>query len=153
MSVLVREAEETDFGFILDALEDQSRIYSESLKLTYQLFEDELHVEALLYSLKDNGILLVAENGGQLVGFIAGWISPHPYNPRIRVATHASWWVLPEKRKGRSGAALLNAFAISAKAKCCDQVIVSLAVETPIRESSMKRMGYTPADKSYVMEV
>jgi hypothetical protein len=153
MSVRVEFATLKDFPWILEQLEIQDEWYCDSHGSKRRFFVDKEHMSWTLNSLLESGILLIARVGDERVGYIAGWVSPHPYNPEIKVATHASWWVSQDRRHTKAAIQLLLVFKSTAQALGCDKIIISLAPETPIREESMMRWGFIPSDRCYVMEV
>lgn len=64
-------------------------------------------VETLL-SMPEEGCLFIAEQE-RPVGFFLGLMGHFPFSPK-KVATHCLWYVLPEYRASRAGAALMKAF-------------------------------------------
>lgn len=55
----------------------------------------------------DLSVILVSEEGDELTGLLASFISPH-FGSNTLIATELYWWVEPAYRKTRAGLALLN---------------------------------------------
>ncbi len=60
------------------------------------------------------GIVVVAENEGIVIGFLAGLVSELPF-AMIRVASELAWWVDPKYRKSKDSLLLLQAYMYWAK--------------------------------------
>jgi hypothetical protein len=153
MSIRVQHATLQDFPWILEQLEDLDEWYFGSRDVKKRFFVDKEHISWSLSSMLEDGIILLAWRGEQRIGYIAGWVTSHPYNPDIKLATHASWFVDEEHRNTKAAIQLMMVFKSTAQALGCDWVVMSLAPETPIREESMKRWGFVPKDRSYLLEI
>jgi GNAT superfamily N-acetyltransferase len=62
----------------------------------------------LILFVMTNGIILLAESDGEVVGMLAVAALEHPIDGR-RFGDEIAWWVEPEHRKGRAGYRLLCA--------------------------------------------
>jgi len=75
---------------------------------------------------------LVAEDGGELVGLVAGSGQPgHPILDHAPTATISDLWVEPAHRGRGHGRALVRAFREAARTAGCTRLVVS----TPARDS------------------
>jgi GNAT superfamily N-acetyltransferase len=47
---------------------------------------------------------------GRRRGFLLAWLTPHPFNPKLKSATEGLWYVIPHARTGRCGYLLVKAY-------------------------------------------
>lgn len=146
--VTVRHAEERD----IDWLVGQLRNFSLAAETKRQLFEDEAYARTSLSGMVRDHLVLVAEEPGRRMGFIAGLAAPHPYNPRIMVLSEAFWWVDPAARGTRAGAMLLSQYVAWGR-EHCDWITMTLERSSPVRDESLTRRGFVPQERSFLMEV
>ena len=121
------------------------------------LMEDTAYARLALKQMIEEHVCLIAfaENPAiydQPVGFISGWRTPHPFNPRISVLTECFWWVAKAHRGGRAGLMLLDAFE-SIGRKYCDWVVMTLEHHSPVSEKHLFKRGFVAREKSYLVEV
>jgi N-acetylglutamate synthase-like GNAT family acetyltransferase len=104
----IRRAEEHDLAWIDGQLD---RLQAETMRdLKHSLIPKRENVRrVLLESLMDKHVLLVAQLGMELVGFVAVSVGPHVLNPDLITANEHLWWVIPEMRTTSAGARLLDA--------------------------------------------
>ena len=81
------------------------------------LFFDLKHTKDFAVGLIEspNGCLILAENDGVLVGFVAGVIAPWMMDRSQFIAQEQAWWINPEHRNGKYAIGLLRAFESWAK--------------------------------------
>lgn len=118
-----------------------------------RLFGDEAHAEALLGQLIETQFVAVATRGDDRLGLIAGVMSPHPFNPDIKMATELWWWVTPDARGSSAGARLLDAFDLWANDSGADLVSFTLEAESPVNPRALERRGYRLMEYQFVREV
>lgn len=116
------------------------------------LFESADVARAGLICMMAHHLVLVAERDGALVGFIAGMVTPHPYNAKIRVLSETFWWVTPAARGTRAGAVLLVAFVTWGKANV-DWITLALETSSPINEDALTKRGFRLFERNYLLEV
>jgi ribosomal protein S18 acetylase RimI-like enzyme len=100
-----------------------------------------------------DGTILVAERGGEFVGFVAGWVRQDNHIPE-----HAEWnrygyvsdiCVMPEHRGRRIAARLLDAIEERlAAAGVTRMLLFAIAGNTPAR-TVYEREGFVPYEVSY----
>jgi len=97
------------------------------------------------------GILIGAEQGGEIIGTIGGVMTPDP-NDGALVAQEMFWFVAKEYRKGSTGKRLIEAFEQTAKDKGARQVMmVRLANDLGEKIDTFYRMsGYEPKEVHYM---
>jgi GNAT superfamily N-acetyltransferase len=97
-----------------------------------------------------DGVLLVAELEGQLIGMTSGIAYPHYFNQAKKAAQELFWWVLPEKRGGTAGVRLLTALEHWAKdVGASTLTMICLPIDSPA-ESIYARTGYRPIERSFM---
>lgn len=97
-------------------------------------------------------VVFVAEAASELIGFIAGLVTGHPYDPQIKVLTESFFWVdVVYRRKSPASAHLLNVFSAWGH-RNCDLVFMGLPPHTDISDRSMLKRGYRLAERYFVLE-
>lgn len=113
---------------------------------------DETHATHVLELLITEHVFLIADKGGWRVGFIAGTLMPHFFNPALRELREVFWWVDPAHRGSRAGLVLLDAFTAHGRAHA-DVVWMSLEHHSPVNDGSLTKRGFVPRESSYLLEV
>jgi hypothetical protein len=125
----------------------QLRVFDEFAGL--DLMPDDETATGILLSLLAFHPFFVAEQSGERIGFIAGALHPHPYNPRVIQLTETFWWVDERYRGGRAGLALLDAFDAFGDAHA-HQMVMTREVNSPINDRVLVRRGYRLHEMSYL---
>jgi hypothetical protein len=153
--VVVRQARQDDVPWLLSQL----RVFDQFFDTKRRLFPDEATATTVLLSLLAFHPFFVADTGFrpepervERIGFIAGAIGPHPYNPALRVLSELFWWVDERYRGGRAGLALLDAFQAYGE-RNADWVIMTLEAKSPVNERSLTKRGFHLHERSYLWEV
>ena len=147
MKVYVRPGNSGDMPWILEQLKEFSVFFGTKISLY-----DEPSAISGLTKLMDNGLVLIAEQGDQHLGFIVGAITPHLFNPNILVLTEFLWWVEPAYRKGRAGYLLLKEF-IQWGEKNADWIVFTIEEKSPLNEETILKQGFERMERSYLKEV
>ncbi len=149
MGIAVRKAATEDIEWCLGQLREFSAVYGTK----QPLFPEDLdHARTCLSHFMSQHLVLVAERDGHPVGFIAGFVTPHPFNPNIRTVTEQFWWVTPEARGSSAGLRLLDAFIREAEA-LADWVTISIEHGSPLNSRILEKRGFRPIDTQYLREV
>lgn len=168
MAITVRPATENDVTWIIHQLRDFSQFYGTNK----QLFTSAEQIRAPFTNLIEKHIVLIAEDvqdvgadvlsaqaetvspGRALMrlGFMAGTLAPHPFNPDIRVLTEIFWWTSNDKRNSRAGAKLLNTFIEIGK-KTADWVALGISGPSRVNEKHLLKRGFHLQERIYLMEV
>lgn len=148
-TITVREVRASD----TDWLVLQLRAFSRFFGTEKQLFTTADDVRERLPGLLAMGPCYIATNVDQLpIGFIAGLLAPHPYNPSIRVLSESFWWVDPGWRQTRAGLLLLNAFMAYGDANA-DWIHFTLEAKSPVNERCLLKRGFVLFERAYLREV
>lgn len=107
-------------------------------------------VHDLASNLAENHVMLVAEDGGKLVGMVGLFVAPFLFNGDITAAYEVVWWVDPQAQGQGAGKALLGAIEPACAARGCRTVqMVHLASSPPQAAAIYERMGYRHTESSY----
>jgi hypothetical protein len=146
--IVIRRAGPEDVGWILGEL---SR-FSQFVGTHRPLFEDAKHAQGLVEQVIAKHLFLVAERNQDKLGFIAGVVLPHPFNPSIRTLSEQWWWVCEEHRRSRAGLLLLDAFVEWGEANV-DWISFSVEAKSPVRDETLTRRGFRLQEKTFLREV
>lgn len=99
----------------------------------------------------DAGILLVAEEDGEIVGMAGGLVSPLYFNLSHMTGQELFWWVKPGAR-GSIGIRLIDALEKAAKDKGCSSwAMIALDKVEPERTANLyARRGYRPSERTFI---
>lgn len=147
--MLVRRATTADIDWLLGELNEFADFLDTSKKL---YADDEAYGRNLLTNFIEKHFVLVAERDGARVGFIAGYVMPHMFNPKLRVLAEIWWWVNPAHRKTRAALMLLNEYTKWGKENC-DLVTMAVETITPVNERCLTKRGYRLHERSYLLEI
>lgn len=146
MKIRIRVAVPQDLDWIHSAIREMAT-EQEYFRPLYDEVESRKCVEGLILE----GISIVAEDEKKgPLGFILGTITPHLYNPKLKLLSHLQWWVHPAHRKGIVTHMLFTTF-VDIGYKHADVVTLSLRDDVPIKEESLKRYGFMRHDKCYFL--
>jgi hypothetical protein len=148
MTISIRRAIPLDIDWLLQEL----RAFADFAQTKFDLMGDADHAkDAMLAVIKDHLVFIAecAERGP--VGFIAGWISGHPFNPKLRTLSEMFWWVREAFRSSRAGLLLLNAFTEWGLANC-QWITMALEAHSPVNPKSLEKRGYRLFETSYLLE-
>lgn len=146
----VREAMLGDIDELCTHLEHFSDCYSTKLPP----YKDKQTSEKILKNMIENHVFYVAvtDNYEKIVGFIAGFVCDHIYNPDIKTLAEAFWYVEPEARKSGIGMQLLETYESWGKNNV-DWVLMTIEEDTPIDERVFLSRGFKRKEVSYILEV
>lgn len=151
MSFAVRPANSSDIDWLLGQLASFSEMFGTRLSL---FGGSEEYKRATLGTLVAEHVVLVVEQADseQPVGLMVGTLTPHFFNPKIRVLQELFWWVEPAFRTGRAGALLLKEFLRIGR-EASDWIIMSLLAASPVKRETLEGLGFIFREQSFVMEV
>ena len=145
----VRRATESDLDYIVG----QFPAFAKHYGTNKSLHGNHTHArDAMLKTIQEHLVLVAESDQDGVRGFIAGFVSAHPYNPDIRVLTELFWWVEPAFRRTRAAVLLMNEFVAWGKSNC-DWVTFGIMETTPVKESAILKRGFIPYERNYIMEV
>ena len=153
MSITVRPATPADVPWILAELRAFDRFFGAVHSLVPA---DPAYATTQLHGLIRDHLFLVAvrnaEDEATPVGFIAGLLGPHFFNPGLQVLTELFWWVPVAERGSRAGAHLLSAYLAYGRAHA-DWVHMTLEEHSPVNPETLERRGFRRTERHYLLEV
>jgi len=98
-----------------------------------------------------DGVFLVAERGGAIVGMVGLLVTPFAFAPVHRTAHEVMWWVEPDAQGAGAGRALLEA-AIEACRNGGIRAIqmLHLATSPPHAAEAYRAAGFVHSESSYM---
>lgn len=104
--------------------------------------------------LMEQGVMLVAEQGDQVVGMVGLFLEPFTFNVAITVATELVWWVEPEARETGAGMALLAGIEPACRQKGADLIrMMALAKFSEHAAALYARRGYVHTESAFTKEI
>lgn len=111
---------------------------------------DEETVATLVLLLIESGVMLVAEDGGELVGMAGLYVGPFMFNKHKLGAYEVVWWVSPDSRGSGAGKALMAAIDEACRAKGCAIVQMVALASSPAHVGAVyESLGYAHSETSY----
>lgn len=146
----VRDATEADVDAIVSM---SSKFYATTNYRSYVNMDEET-VANLVRMLIGTSIMLVAEDGGEIVGMAGMVIAPFLFNAGIKGAHEVVWWVSPDTRGSGAGKGLLAAVEQRAKDRGCRIIqMMTLSTSPPQAGAMYERIGYAHSETCYTKEV
>lgn len=99
-----------------------------------------------------NYFFKVADDDGEVVGFLVGTISTNLFSPDV-VGSELGWFILPEFRDGRTGLKMQRMFEDWCKEK--NAKLIAMADIDPLQslDKFYTRKGFILMEKTYVKEL
>lgn len=106
----------------------------------------------LLNKVINDGTGLICYKGFERVGLVCGIKTPHFLNPSHVTLTELIWYITPKHRRSRATILLLNGFKELVR-EHADEGIFTLLMDTPISNTSMDKIGFTPLERNFSFKV
>ena len=118
-------------------------------------FDDESFHRTIAHLIEGDGVCLVAEIDGQVVGAAGALAYPFYFNVAHKTGQEIFWWIDPEWRNGKIGMQLFVALETWAKDAGCKtfSMIALDQVEADKVGKMYKRCGYRATEHSYIKEL
>ena len=145
--MIIRDVEARDIPYVVKYAQDFMEYYP--VPLDYNI--DDLM--QTLIQVAENGIFLVAEKDGIIVGGLGAIVAPHYYAPMHLIASELFLWVDEGHRNSTIGPRLLKSFEEVAEEVGCKYISMTSTVRTPNFKDYLERKGYREAETSYLREV
>lgn len=98
----------------------------------------------------DPGVMLVAEDAGELIGMACLFADRATFNPAVRVNSELVFWIEPEHRGGMAAVRLLKAAENEAREKGVQVNRMALMSSSPAQAAKLyERMGYSLTECYY----
>ncbi len=144
---LYRLADRSDASAIFKMCRD----FHQETQFNNIVFDDVVFAGHLSWLYDDESCFLsVAERGGEVVGFMSGWVY-QLYFSKTLSAQNNLWYVLPEHRGGMIGVRLLKMFESWASAKGAKILVggTSSGISMPRSNKLIEKFGYEPVGSEY----
>lgn len=141
----IRRAEASDIAWILSQLKEFSRF----IETRYQLYGSDEYSRKGIELLINEHVFFVAEKNSLPIGFIAGYFTPHLFNPEIKILNELFWWT--QKGHHRAAFLLLQEYLRFGKSNA-QWITLSLNRFTPINEKSILKRGFHEHERTYLLE-
>lgn len=149
MNLTVRPASTDDIDWLLVQLQAFAAFYGTKR----DLFPTEAFAREACVRMVTMHLVLVADHPAVgPVGFISGYVVPHPYNPAIRMLSESFWWVEEEHRGSRAGMLLLNAFLDWGR-EHADWITFGLEANSPVGDEVLLKRGFRLQERNFLLEV
>lgn len=148
----IRPANSDDLNWLVGELREFDRFYQTKKRL----FGNEQIVREKMLEIIEGHVCFMAEkrtdgNPSEPIGFIAGILRPHFYNPDLRVLSQLFWWVVPGERKTLAASMLMDEF-VKVGREHADWITFNMSRWTPVKKESFLRRGFNVSDQVYLME-
>ena len=147
---MIRQAREDD---LLRIVEMSAQFYPHTYYIKISPFDTE-SVSILASSLIDNGVMLVAEVEGKVVGMVGLVPAPFIFNPSIVGVYEVIWWVEPEYQGQGVGRDLLRVIEPIAKEKGASYIHMVCMADSPIQAAALYiKEGYDHTEMSFTKRI
>lgn len=149
--MIIRNATVNDYASMLDKGEIFWSL-TEYVKHAPYVRDD---VKITLDTCMEHDLLLVAEDDGEIAGFVGGIAFPLYANTSVFVGQELFWWVEPQYRKVGVGNALLDAVEARAKEKglLYWSMMFMSAVEPEVAKQVYLKRGYKETEVAFAKEL
>lgn len=148
MSILTRKATTDDIPWLMVELEKFAKFFGTHLSLF-----DPVTAPGILTNIIENHVFIMAQKqDGERLGFIAGLLSPHFFNPEIMQLTEAFWWV-PEEFRGTGAGHVLFTEFVKVGVVEADWINFTLEHHSPVKDEFLLKRGFKPQERSFILEV
>lgn len=103
----------------------------------------------------DAGVILIAQEGGEIAGFLAALLYPFYFNNAHFTGQEIGWWVAEEHRSGGHGKALIEGVERWARhkgAKTFSMIAIHGSQPETMAQIYAAR-GYKPSEYTYIKEL
>lgn len=143
----VRRATIDDVPWLFTMCEEFAHFYGSKISLA----GNPVYGKAFLTGLIEKHFVMVGIKDGLRVGFIAGMVGPHHFNPDIIQLTELLWWVKAEARNTGVGMKLFDAFMHFGETEC-HWITFTLEHNSPVNDKFLIKRGFREAEKAYLRE-
>lgn len=147
---MIRKARQTDLRRIVEMSE---QFYPQTPYIKVAPFDSNA-VATLASALIDNGIMLVAEIEGNVVGMVGLVVTSFPFNPAVIGAYEIIWWVDPAHQSNGVGKDLLLAIDPAAKEAGATYIHMVCMADSPIQAAALYiKSGYDHTEMSFTKRI
>lgn len=146
MATVIRPATMDDVDAIVEM---GRRFYPESGYEATAPFCEEQIAGLAIVTMRD-GVMLVAEKDGEVVGMACLHVEPFLFNPSVVIAHELVYWIEPEHRGGMMAARMLKAIEEACRAKGATTIRMATLSSSPEAADKLyMRAGFHLSEKYY----
>ena len=149
---MIRHATIQDFDKIMEMMIDFANSSPYDAQHGPQ-YNDE-YVRRLLCNFMSQGVILLGESKGEVVGMLIAGISPDVWLPHVKTMKEVAWWVEPEHRFSTLGFRLLKEY-IKCGEKMVQHGIIDGFTLTNMEISpdfDLEKRGWKKIESNYLFE-
>lgn len=149
---MIRQAGLGDFDSVLPLAE---RFFEASQYGSIMQFDPESFRRTFEHLLAGDGVCLLAEHGGRLVGMAGALAYPFYFNAAHKTGQELFWWVEPAARGSTVGARLFKGLESWARSVGCKTFsMICLDSLKPAKVAAMYiRSGYRASEHTFIKEL
>lgn len=145
--IKIRQAYKADVPWLFTQCEEFARFYGSKISLA----GNPEYGRQFLTELVEKHFVRIGEHDGLAVGFIAGTVGPHHFNPDIIQLTELLWWVQPKARTSGVGMRLFEEFMNFGETEC-NWITFTLEEISPVSDRFLLKRGFRMTEKAYLKE-
>ena len=113
---------------------------------------NDMHVNRLLDHLTKEGVTLVCEEQGRVIGMLIASIQGDIWLPQVKRMTEIAWWVESEYRGTTAGARLLHEYITIGKQFTKENIISSFTLTTlpSTPDLKLQERGWESIDQNWI---
>ena len=116
---------------------------------------NDMYANRLIDKIRKNGVALVAEKDGEIIGMLLAMVQGDIWLPIIKTMREVAWWVDPEHRGSSAGAKLLAEYTKIGD-QLVDNNIISAYTITTLGMGdhlNLQKRGWSPIETNFVKGV
>ena len=116
---------------------------------------NDMYANRLIDKIRKNGVALVAEKDGEIIGMLLAMVQGDIWLPIIKTMREVAWWVDPEHRGSSAGAKLLAEYT-KVGDQLVDNNIISAYTITTLGMGdhlNLQKRGWSPIETNFVKGV
>lgn len=99
----------------------------------------------------EQGVMLVVEGDGELIGMASLFLEPFTFNPSVTIATELAWWIEPAHRGGMLAVRMMASIEEACRAREVTAIRMATLANSPPQASALyERLGYQHSDSHYM---
>ena len=116
---------------------------------------NDQYANRLIDKIRKNGVALVAEKEGQIVGMLLAMVQGDIWLPIVKTMREVAWWVDPEHRGSSAGAKLLKEYTRIGDELVDNDIITAYTITTLGMGDhlNLQKRGWNPIETNFVKGV
>ena len=116
---------------------------------------NDMYANRLIDKIRKNGVALVAEKDGEIIGMLLAMVQGDIWLPIIKTMREVAWWVDPEHRGSSAGAKLLAEYTKVGDQLVDNNIITAYTITTLGMGDhlNLQKRGWSPIETNFVKGV